>query len=328
MTTIAIDAMGGDYAPDEIIQGAIQGAKRYNIKVLLVGQPDLINQSVKKLDFPDKCYDIVEASEVIEMGESAAAIRKKKNASIIVAAKCVKQGQAQALVAAGSTGAAMSAALLYIGRIEGIERPAIGLVLPSSAPSPCILLDAGANADCTAEMLTQFALMGNVFMQSVYQIDTPKIGLLNIGEEAGKGNALALQTYDQLMHDGRFQFIGNIEGHNLFTGGADVAVADGFSGNIALKSAEGVMTMFRSILKNEFESSQRKKLGYLFAKPALKGAIRHVDPEEFGGALLLGINGVCVISHGGSHARAVENAIRVAVHAIETKVIDRITSQI
>jgi phosphate acyltransferase len=325
---IAVDAMGGDHAPHEIVSGAIQGAREQGVAVLLVGKPDAIEAELKQHDTQGVDYQIVPASEVIEMGESpATGLRKKKDASIIVTAKCVKNGEAQGMVAAGSTGAAMASALLYVGRIPGVDRPAIGVLLPSSSNS-CLLIDAGANADCTPEMLTQFAVMGNIYMHNVMNVEKPRVGLLNIGEEAGKGNAFAHAAFQLLENDNRYQFVGNVEGRDLFNGFADVAVTDGFTGNVALKSAEGVMKMFGTIIKAEMKSSLRTKAGYVLAEPAFKASIKRVDPEEFGGALLLGINGVCVISHGGSKARGIKNAIRVAKEAVVADVLGKISNQI
>ncbi len=326
---IAVDAMGGDYAPHEIVDGSVQGAREHGVGILLVGKPDDVERELKKHDTQGLSIEVVPASEVIEMGESpATGLRKKKDASIIVTAKCVKTGQAQGMVAAGSTGAAMASALLYVGRIDGVERPAIGVRLPSSTSTHCLLIDAGANADCTPEMLTQFAVMGNVFMHNVYNVEKPRVGLLNIGEEQGKGNAFAHTAFQLLEKDERFQFIGNVEGKELFNGSADVAVTDGFTGNVALKSAEGVMRMFGSVLKSQLKSSLRTKAGALLAEPALRGSMKEVDSEEFGGALLLGIKGICVISHGGSRARGIKNAIRVAKEAILADVLGKISNQI
>jgi glycerol-3-phosphate acyltransferase PlsX len=325
---IAVDAMGGDFAPAEIVLGAIQGARQHQVGVLLVGRPEAIEAELKKHDTSGLSIEVISASEVIEMGESpASGLRRKKDASIIVTAKCVRKGDAQGMVAAGSTGAAMAAALLYIGRINGVERPAIGVVLPSSA-NPTLLLDAGANADCNPQMLLQFAVMGNVYMHNVRGVESPSVGLLNIGEEAGKGNSFVNTTFEILEKDPRFRFVGNVEGKELFLGTVDVAVTDGFTGNVALKSAEGVMKMFGKVLKRNISSSVRTKLGYVVAKPALDAAIKHVDPEEFGGALLLGIKGVCVISHGGSHALGICNGIRVAKEAIVADVLGKISHQI
>lgn len=325
---IAVDAMGGDYAPQEIVSGALQGAREYGVEVLLVGRPDAIEAELKKHDTQGIAFRIVPANEVIEMGESpATGLRKKKDASIIVTAKCVKNGDAQGMVAAGSTGAAMGAATLYVGRIEGVDRPAIGVLLPSSA-SPCLLIDAGANADCTPDMLVQFAVMGNIYMANLHNVAKPRVCLLNIGEEDGKGNAFAHTAFESLGKDPRFFFAGNVEGKELFTGGADVAVTDGFTGNVALKSAEGVMKMFSTLLKKEVKRSVVAMAGAALMKSAFDAAKKPADPEEAGGSLLFGIKGVCVISHGGSHALGIKNAIRVAKEAIVADVLGKISNQI
>ena len=324
---IAVDAMGGDHAPREVVKGALLGAREYGVKLLLVGKADAINAELAKHDTSGLTIEIQEASEVIEMGEAAEALRKKKDASISVAARCVKEGRAQGVVAAGSTGAAMAAAVLNIGRIDGVIRPAIGVVLPSIS-NRCLLIDAGANPDCTPEMLCQFAKMGTVYMESVYQVKKPKVGLLNIGEEEGKGNEFSKAAFPILQADGTFNFIGNTEGRDLFNGSISVAVCDGFTGNVALKSAEGIMRMFRGILKSEIKKNFMATLGAGLAKNALELAGKQVDPEEFGGALLFGIKGLCVISHGGSKAKGIKNAVRVAKEAVETDVLGKIASQI
>lgn len=327
--TIAIDVMGGDYAPTEIIKGALAGASIHHCHVLLVGPPQTIRDEIARLDKVDpSSYTIVEANDVIGMGDSpATAIRRKKDASIVVTARQVKEGNAHAMVAAGSTGAAMAAALLYIGRLPGVDRPAIAVMLPS-LEKPSLLLDAGANADCIPEMLLQFGQMGHVFMEHVYGVANPTIGLMNIGEELGKGNTLVNAAYELLEREGQLNFIGNVEGHDLFKGTADVVVCDGFAGNIALKSAEGVAKMLLKAIKAELHSSLQAKAGALLAKSALTRAKDKVDPHEYGGALLLGINGVCVISHGASNDHAIVNAIRVAKEAIDGDVLGKMATML
>lgn len=325
--TIAIDAMGGDFAPSEIVKGAVEGAQIYDVHIQLCGPSDKIEAELASFSAKERTrIEVIHCDEVIEMDESpATAIRRKKNASIVVTAKQVKQGHAHAMVAAGSTGAAMAASLLYIGRVPGIDRPAIGVALPTLSNDPCLLLDAGANADCIPEMLLQFAQMGNVFMENVYGIPHPKVGILNIGEELGKGNSLANTAYDLIKRESGLNFIGNVEGNDLFKGTCHVAVCDGFVGNVALKSAEGVSKMLLTSIKEELSSSIKAKAGALLAKSALKAAKAKVDPHEYGGALLLGINGICVIGHGSSDSYAIQNAIRVAKQAVETRVLDKIS---
>lgn len=325
---IAIDAMGGDHAPHEIVKGAVLGARMHQVGIQLVGLPAKIEAELKDLNTQGLDIEIVPASEIIDMDESpATALRKKKDASIVVTAKCVAQGKAQAMVAAGSTGAAMASALFIIGRIEGVDRPAIGVVLPS-LKQPCILIDAGANADCIPEMLIQFARMGSILMQNVYNNPSPRVGLLNIGEEAGKGNTFVNSAFKLLEHDHSINFIGNVEGRDMFLGNVDVAVCDGFTGNVALKSAEGSVIMLNTLLKEEMMRTLTTKAAGLLAKPAFTRVKNRLDPEEFGGALLLGIKGICVIGHGGSSAHAIQNAIRVAKEAIEADVLGKIGSRI
>jgi phosphate acyltransferase len=323
--TLAIDAMGGDYAPSEIIKGAVEGAKRYGVSLLLVGKPEAIQAELNKACGVDHIdYEIVPALETIDMGEAPLqAMRKKKDASIVVTARLVGEGRAQGMVAAGSSGAAMAAALFQIGRIEGIDRPAIAVTLPN-INSPTLLIDAGANVDCEPDWLTQFAHMGHVFMQNVYGVTTPKVGLLNIGEEEKKGNAFSLEAHALLKKEPGINFIGNVEGRDLFLGDVDVAVCDGFTGNVALKSAEGIALMTNQLLKRAMKAKPHRMLGALLAKSGFAEAKQHVDPESFGGALLLGVNGVCVIAHGNSSGFAIQNAIRVAKEAVQQEVVSKI----
>jgi phosphate acyltransferase len=326
---IAIDCMGGDHAPREIVRGAILGAQAYSVSLLLVGDPAKIKAELATLETNGVDYQIIEAMENIEMGESpASAIRKKKNASVVVASNCVASGDAQGLVAAGNTGAAMASALFNMGRIEGVDRPAIAVVLPTTAESPAILVDAGANADCIPEMLLQFARMGMIFSQAVLQVKNPRVGLLNIGEEASKGNTFSLSSYKLLEQQDELNFIGNVEGKHMFDGTADVIVCDGFTGNVALKAAEGVGNMVMTLFKEEATRSLRAMAGALLVKSTLKKVKRKVSDEEFGGALLLGVKGICVIGHGGSNAYAIQNAIRVTKEAIDQDVIGKIENKV
>ncbi|EKE03325.1 MAG: hypothetical protein ACD_20C00215G0009 [uncultured bacterium] len=324
---IAIDAMGGDYAPIETIKGAIIGAKEYNVALQLVGPIDIIEKELKKYDTSGLDIKITQADEVIEMDEApGTAIRRKKNASIVVAVDAVAKGESQALVAAGSTGAAMAASLFGLGRLPGIDRPAIAVTMPT-IKQPAILIDAGANSTCEPNMLYQFAAMGSIFSKSIYGVENPRVGLLNIGGESSKGNTLTQNTYKLLaQHQDHINFIGNVEGRELFMGVSDVVICDGFVGNITLKVAEGVANMILKILKHELNSSIWTKLGAAIAKPAFLKLKKKSDYEEYGGALLLGIKGVCVISHGGSKAYAIKNAIRVAKEAVETDINGKIAN--
>ncbi len=345
MTRIAIDAMGGDFAPKETVEGAVWAAQDYNVAIELVGKEDeikaeldriakhgirahrggLFSQTIK-VDLSKLDIKITHAQETIEMDEApGAAIRKKRKSSIVLAVQAVANGSSDAVVAAGSTGAAMASALFGLGRLPGIERPAIAVTLPT-IKKPFMFLDAGANASCTPEMLYQFAVMGSTFFKNVHNVENPKVGVLNIGEEAGKGNELVLTTYKMLEEnkDG-LNFIGNVEGKEVFQGDCDVIVCDGFVGNVALKVIEGSSTMLFKMIKQEFSRDIISKIVGLLAKPFMKRIYKRINYEEFGGALLLGVKGITVIAHGRSTSYAIKNAVRVAKEGVETQVCQKIT---
>ena len=346
MTRIAIDAMGGDHAPFEIVAGAVWGAAEYGVGLELVGKQDQIEQvldqidqegiysdcgkggkkrrirvDVKKLDIK-----ITHASEIIEMGEAPGqAIRKKKKSSIVLAVDAVAQGSSDAVVAAGSTGAAMASSLFGLGRIPGIERPAIAVTLPTMK-KPIVVIDAGANSSCTPQMLKQFAIMGLTFSKNVLGVENPRVGVLNIGEEAGKGNELAQNTYKLLEQEqDNMNFVGNIEGREIFLNVCDVIVCDGFVGNVALKITEGTSSMLFRMIKAEFKSDFVGAIIGMLAKPFMKRIYEKINYEEFGGALLLGVKGITIISHGRSKAYAIKNAVRVAKEAVEKGVNRKIS---
>ncbi len=324
--TIAVDAMGGDHAPLETVKGSILAARELDVNIQLIGKEDLINAELAKYDTSGLNIDVIKADEIIEMGESpGSAIRKKKDSSIVVSVRQVAKGESQALVAAGSTGAAMAASLFGLGRLPGILRPAIAVVLPTMK-KPVVLLDAGANSTCDPEMLYQFAIMGTSFSSSVLGVDKPRVGVINIGGEAGKGNELAQETYKLLdAHKEHINFIGNVEGRELFSGICDVVVCDGFVGNVILKVTEGAAKMVIKSIKTELSSSLLAKIGAFIALPALKKLKKKTDYSEHGGALLLGIKGVSVIAHGGSKAIAIKNAIKVAKESVEKDVNGKIS---
>ncbi len=327
MVRIAIDAMGGDYAPLEVVKGAILAAREYGVALELVGRQDDIEAELQKYDISGLDIKITHASEVIEMDESPGiAIRKKKDASIIKAVEAVATGSSQAVVAAGSTGAAMASSLFGLGRLPGIDRPAIACTIPT-INKPLVLIDAGANSSCTPEMLYQFAIMGKVFSENILGIPNSRIGVLNIGEEAGKGNELAQSAYKLLAsHNDQLNFIGNVEGKELFSGTADVVVCDGFVGNVTLKVIEGVASMIFKTLKQEFKNSLLARLGAFIAMPALKGLKRRTNYEEHGGALLLGVKGITIIAHGRSNSVAIKNAVRVAKESVEADINGKIAA--
>jgi len=324
---IAIDAMGGDHAPAEIIAGAIRAQAELGVEILLVGDPQQIESHLKQYKSSYK-LEIVAAEDVITMEEEPlVSLKRKPKASINVAMNLVKQKRADAVVSAGHSGAAMAAALLRLGRLKGIDRPAIGAVFPTMvAGKPVIILDVGANVDCRPKYLEQFAVMGTVYSQYVLGISEPKVGLLNIGEEDCKGNDLAIRTYQLLQENPRVAFIGNAEGRDVLSGTFDVIVCDGFVGNVLLKFAEAVGDILLQMLREELPQGLRGQLGVGMLKPNLKRLKQRIDHAEHGGGLLLGVAGICIISHGSSQAPSIFNAIRLAKEAIEHQVLERIQS--
>ena len=317
---VALDAMGGDHAPDELVHGACLALERHaDLEVLLVG-PRLKLESLLKSGSPSPevrtRLSLLEASEALDMDEAASALRRKKDASVAVAMRAVRQGHAEGVVAAGSTGGAMAAALLTLGRIPGIERPAIAVVLPTR-PHPTVLLDVGANVDVRPSMLVQFARMGTAHARSVLGIDDPTVGLLNIGEEAGKGDGRSTEAFPMLATTPDLNFVGNIEARALPRGVANVVVCDGFVGNAVLKMAEGMTDWLTDLVREGIRSSGwRAALGAWLLTPVFRDVQRQLDPAQHGGALLLGVRGVCVIAHGSSRAPAIASAIGVARTAI------------
>jgi len=309
---IALDAMGGDFAPAETVKGAILATQQLpSVEVILVGQPEKISRELKKVKLP-----IVPASEVIEMNEHPVqAVKNKKDASINVAFSLVKQGKADAVVSAGNTGALMAASLFKLGRFPGIERPAIATEFPLPS-GKVLLLDMGANVDCKPKNLQQFAVMGNLYAKHTMHIENPKVGLLNIGEEKEKGNELTRESYP-LLKELPINFIGNVESKELLQGKADVVVCDGFVGNLILKFGEGLGVSIFQMLKDELSRGIMNKIGLAFLLPALLRLRKKVTYDEYGGAPLLGINGTVFKAHGRSKARAIKNAIRETVEAVK-----------
>lgn len=319
---IAVDAMGGDHAPEEIIKGAIIAAEASpDVQIILVGQKEHMQKFLSG-SLP-KNISQYEASEVIAMDEHPAnAVRKKKDSSIVVATRLVKQGEADAVVSAGSTGAQMAAALLGLGRIKGIERPAIATILPTPEGGK-LILDVGANMDATPEQLCQYGLMGSIYAAKILGISKPRVGLLNVGAEEGKGNDLTQKAY-QLLKVSPINFIGNVEGRDVPYGRADVVVCEGFTGNILLKTAEGLAGVLFQQIKEKITSNMVRKLGALAVKPGLKEIAQMMDYAEYGGAPLLGVNGISIICHGSSKAKAITNAIRVAQECVQVRLIEQI----
>ena len=325
---IAVDATGGDYAPAEIVAGAIRAKEELGIEVLLVGDPDQIKASASQPDLLRE-VEIVPAEGTIEMHEEPlSALRRKPQASINVSMDLVKQGRADGVVSAGHSGAAMAAALLRLGRIKGIDRPAIGAVFPTVVAGQSVLiLDVGANVDCRPKYLEQFAVMGSIYSQYVVGNDNPKVGLLSIGEEKSKGNEVVLQVHKSLSEGNSINFVGNAEGRDVLSGNFDVIVCDGFVGNVLLKFAEAVGESVLQILREELPQGVAGKVGCTLLKGNLQRIKQRVDHAEHGGGLLLGVAGIAVISHGSSRAPSIFNAIRLAKDAVNNQVLDRIKGQ-
>jgi len=320
MLPIAVDAMGGDKAPEEIVDGARRAARELSVPVVLVGRPEEITQPGD--------LEVVPASEVIAMdADPASSVRTMKDSSLVRAAELVRDGKASAMVSAGNTGATMASALLRMGRIKGVSRPAIATPIPvPGSATPTVLLDAGANAECQPEWLVQFAQMGAVYATARYGIATPKVALLSIGEEPTKGSPLVKDTH-KLLSAGEWQgttaaeFVGNVEGRDLMTDDADVVVTDGFTGNVALKTLEGGLKSLVGSLLEAFDSSDEAREASEKLWPVLGPLYATLDPENTGGAMLLGVDGVCIISHGSSSGTAIVNAVRVAKDMVEGDVV-------
>ncbi len=325
MITITLDAMGGDHAPAVTVHGAVWAARDFGVTVQLVGQSPIIEAELAKHKTDGLHLPIVPASQVIEMAEHpSSAVKNKKDSSMVVGVNQVKTGESQAFVTMGNSGGALAAALFGLGRIKGIKRPALGAVFPADTPAGyTLLIDAGANTDVKAEYLLQFALMGHHYVQRVTKIPQPRIGLLSTGEEEDKGNALVQEATPLLKQSG-LNFIGNVEGKDIPAGLADVVVTDGFTGNVYLKGAEGVASMMMTLLKREVKARPLAMLGMVLARGALNALKKRLDYREFGGAVLLGVNGVTIIGHGRSDEYAIRNAIRVAKETVEQNVIGAI----
>ena len=312
-SVIALDAMGSDRKPKPEIEGAIQAARHYDVRVLLVGpEAPLRGELERHPGAGELPIEIVHASEVITMEDKAVqAVRAKRDSSIRVGLRLVRDGQAAGFVTAGNTGAAMATAKMVLGGIPGVDRPALAAVFPTVHGKAAALLDVGANVDCTAQNLEQFAVMGEIYYRTMFGVQRPRVGLLSIGEEEGKGNDLTKETF-QLLKQLRLNFVGNVEGRDLYGGEVDVIVADGFVGNVALKISEGVANLVRYTLKESLKATITRQVGYLLSRSAFADFKKRLDHTEYGGAPLLGVKGVCLITHGSSNANAIKNAIRVA----------------
>ena len=328
---VAVDGMGGDHAPGQILEGCLQAINRLPLKIRFVGELERIQEAAAEMDLSDALntaisagqIDLVSSGPSITMGEEATAVRRKRDASINVAMDLIKKGEALAVYSAGNSGAVMASAIFRLGRLKGIDRPAIGALFPTKDPSqPVLVLDVGANMDCKPTYLHQFALLGNIYSRDVLQVAQPRIGLINIGEEECKGNELALRTHALLSDEKRLHFAGNCEGRDVLSGNFDVVVCDGFTGNVLLKFLESVGSVLLGVLRAELPRGRRGKVGSAFLRSNLKRIKKRLDHAEHGGALLLGVNGICVIGHGSSKALSVVSALRIAHSAASHGVMD------
>ena len=325
---IVVDAMGGDHAPEAVVEGAVLAAREYNTKIILTGLTERIQAELDKHD-PDHTLpiEIVHAEQVVEMHDiPGKALRSKKKSSMKVGLDLVKQGVGAAFLSAGNTGAVLAYSTVILRPVKGVDRPAIAIQLPTSK-GISILLDAGANVDCKTNQLFQFGIMGHVFAEYILGKENPSVGLLSIGEEDGKGNEIVKETF-QMLKNSHINFIGNLEGKEVYRGNADVIVCDGFTGNVALKISESLAEMIGSNLKLMFQSNWLSKLGYLLLKPKLVEFKKKVDHSETGGAPLLGVNGVVIIAHGSSSPKAIKNAINRAQELSEKNIIEHIKQDI
>jgi glycerol-3-phosphate acyltransferase PlsX len=323
---IAVDAMGGDHAPRVVVDGAVQAARDLGLELILVGRQNVIQTELARYDTAGLSLQIQHAEQTVAMDEHnpAAAVKASKESSMVLGMEAVRRGEAEAFVTAGHSGAALAAALFRLGRIRGIKRPALSTVFPSQTPQGhCFVLDIGANADCKPEYLLQFAIMGSIYAERVLGVARPRVAIVSNGEEEGKGNQLVQETVP-LLRASSLNFVGNAEGKDIVWGIADVIVTDGFTGNVIIKLSEGVSKLLMDILKTELMSRSMSKVGALLAKPAFDAVRSRLDYREYGGAPLLGIDGVVIVAHGRSDALAIRNAIRVAAQTVENGVVDAI----
>ena len=324
---IAVDAMGGDHAPQINVDGAVAAAREFDIPTMLVGRAKLLEDLLADSGYSGGNIEIVDASEVISMDDPAtAAIRKKRNSSIRVAANCVRDGRAQGLVSAGHTGAAMVSAKMVIGTIEGVDRPALATILPNLS-GHCLLLDVGANPDAKTQHFKEFAVMGSLYAQLAFGKKQPSIGLMSIGEEDSKGTDRTKEAFKTLKETG-LRFVGNVEGRDVFNGSVDVIVTDGFTGNVILKVSEALAEMVEKLLREEIKKTLKASVGFLLSRSAFRSFRSRLDYSEYGGAPLLGVKGCVIICHGRSTAKAIKNAIRFAAEFSRQGLAEKIQSSI
>ena len=320
---IVLDAMGGDHAPEVVVEGGVMAAREYGIEVVLVGPQEVIEAELAKHDTAGLSLPVVHASQVIEMtDEPSMAARKKKDSSMVVGMNLVKNGEADAFTTAGNSGGALAAALFRLGRVKGIKRPALSTVFPTRK-GLCFISDIGANTDCKPVYLLQFGIMGSAYTERVLGIPNPRVGIVSTGEEEGKGSILVKETF-KLLKESDLNFIGNVEGKDIPAGLADVVVTDGFSGNVVIKLSEGVVSLLMRVMEEEIKRRPMAVLGALLAKSALREVKSRLDYSEYGGAPLLGVDGVVIIGHGRSNAKAIKNMVRVGKEAVEKGMLEAI----
>jgi phosphate acyltransferase len=329
MITIAVDAMGGDHAPKAEVEGAIQAARSLGIRVILVGRSQDLRRELEQYDDHRALpIEVVHADERVTMEDSAArAVRAKHDSSMRVASRLVRDGSAQGFVSAGNTGAVMVTAKIVQGVIRGVERPGLAGVFPTLAGNPVVVIDVGANVDCSPRMLAQFAVMGEIYSRIVLHRPRPKVGLLSIGEEEHKGNDITRGAMP-LLKSLPLDFVGNVEGSDIYSGKSDVIVCDGFIGNVALKVSEGLVDMVKQMLQESLSATITRRIGYVLSRSAFRDFKKRVDYSEYGGAPLLGVRGICIICHGRSNANAIKNAIRVAAEFSSGNVNQRIENEL
>jgi glycerol-3-phosphate acyltransferase PlsX len=328
MVTIAVDAMGGDDAPKAEVEGAVRAARAFDVRVILVGKEEVIRAELKKHEEAGELpIEVRHASEVVTMDDSIKAVRQKRDSSVRIAARLVHDGVADGFVSAGNTGAVMVTSKLVQTMLPGVDRPALASAFPTLKGTPVVVVDVGANVDCTPNMLAQFAIMGDIYSRVIFHTKRPRVGLLSIGEEEHKGNELT-KAATPLLKALPIHFIGNVEGRDIYAGDTDVIVCDGFIGNVALKVSEGLVEMVYQMLRESLEATITRKIGYVLSRTAFKEFKKRVDYSEYGGAPLLGVKGVCIITHGRSNGNAIKNAIRVAAEFAEGRINEQIEAEL
>ncbi|MBX4269360.1 phosphate acyltransferase PlsX [Clostridium estertheticum] len=324
---VVVDGMGGDFSPNAVVEGCIAAIKEYNIDILITGSEDLIREELKKHTYDTNKIKIINTTEVIDVSEHPVmAVKRKKDSSLVKALNLVKNGEADAIISAGSTGAFLAGCTLIVGRIKGINRPALAPVMPGKK-MPFMIIDCGANAECKPNYLLQFGLMGKIYFENILKVVNPSVGLVNIGSEEEKGNELSKATF-KLLKEANLNFVGNVEAREIPTGDVNVLVCDGFTGNVILKLYEGTVATIFDLLKTNIMASVRTKIGGMLLKPVFKKFKKDFDYKEYGGAAFLGVNGICIKAHGSSDAKAFKNAIKQATIFYDNNVVDKLKIEI